>query len=74
MTAALSGDRITFAGVVGHTYRATGALATGPQSGRTYTLTSLSSGKRADVRGGSTADGAAVIQYAPGTGGNQQWR
>ncbi|GAA1182892.1 glycoside hydrolase N-terminal domain-containing protein [Kitasatospora gansuensis] len=74
VTAALSGDRITFAGVAGHTYRATGALATGPQSGRTYTLTSLSSGKRADVRGGSTADGAAVIQYAPGTGGNQQWR
>ncbi|MER6008730.1 RICIN domain-containing protein [Nonomuraea angiospora] len=31
------------------------------------------SGKCADVRGGSTADGAALQQYTCGTGANQQW-
>ncbi|MGI5447594.1 glycosyl hydrolase family 95 catalytic domain-containing protein [Streptomyces sp. CA-243310] len=69
-----SGDRMTFTAVAGHTYRATGTLAVVPQSGSTYTLTSPSSGKAADVRDGSTADGAAVIQYAPGGAANQKWK
>ncbi|MFF7994318.1 RICIN domain-containing protein [Kitasatospora xanthocidica] len=60
--------------MAGHTYRAQGSLAAGPQAGRTYTVTSVSSAKRAAVRDGSTADGAAVTQYAATTGANQQWR
>ncbi|MEV4429410.1 RICIN domain-containing protein [Streptomyces sp. NPDC049602] len=45
-----------------------------PENGRTYTLTSMSSGKAADVRDASTADGAAVIQYTPADAANQKWR
>ncbi|MFB7513482.1 ThuA domain-containing protein [Streptomyces sp. NPDC056144] len=45
-----------------------------PQSGRTYAVTSAHSAKKMDVRGGSTADGAAVIQYDANGGTNQQWR
>ncbi|WP_051787262.1 MULTISPECIES: glycosyl hydrolase family 95 catalytic domain-containing protein [Streptomyces] len=73
-TVSASGDRITFAAVAGHTYRVTGTRAVRPENGRTYTLTSMSSGKAADVRDGSTADGAAVIQYTPGGAANQRWR
>ncbi len=74
VAASRDGDRITFTAVAGHTYQARGSLAAGPQTGRTYTVTSVSSAKRADVRAGSTTDGAAVIQYAATTGANQQWR
>ncbi|MEV7971017.1 ThuA domain-containing protein [Sphaerisporangium sp. NPDC088356] len=64
-------DSITFNGAgVGQGNGNTG----GPQSGRTYTLTAGHSSKVADVRGQSTADGAAVIQWTAGGGTNQQWK
>ncbi|MGW4642569.1 ThuA domain-containing protein [Sphaerisporangium sp. NPDC004334] len=64
-------DSITFNGKgVGQGGGNTG----GPQSGRNYTLTAGHSGKVADVRGQSTADGAAVIQWTAGGGTNQQWK
>ncbi|GGL04783.1 glycosyl hydrolase [Sphaerisporangium melleum] len=47
---------------------------TGTPQTRTYTMTAVNSGKAADVRGASTADGAAVIQWTPSTGTNQQWK
>lgn len=39
-----------------------------------YTIRSLASNKVADVNGGSTADGAAVIQWPAHGGKNQQWQ
>ncbi|MFC4536449.1 ThuA domain-containing protein [Sphaerisporangium dianthi] len=64
-------DSITFNGAgVGQGGGNTG----GPQSGRTYTLTAGHSNKVADVRGQSTADGGAVIQWTAGGGANQQWK
>ncbi|MHA4773504.1 ThuA domain-containing protein [Streptomyces sp. MSC1_001] len=56
------------------TFKASGAGSAVPQSGRTYTVTSAHSGKLVDVRYASTADGAAVIQYASNGGANQRWR
>ncbi|RCG26586.1 PKD domain-containing protein [Sphaerisporangium album] len=53
---------------------AAGGGTGGPQAGRTYTLTAVHSSKVADVRGRSTADGAAVTQYAANGGTNQQWK
>ncbi|MEV4020226.1 RICIN domain-containing protein [Nonomuraea angiospora] len=51
---------------------ATGTIAT---TGTGYDrLAVRHSGKCADVRGASTANAAAVIQYACGGGTNQQWR
>ncbi|GGT14669.1 glycosyl hydrolase [Streptomyces tanashiensis] len=52
---------------------ATGS-GTGPQAGQTYNLTNKATNLSADVRAASSADGAAVIQYTPGTGANQKWR
>ncbi|WP_214417035.1 ThuA domain-containing protein [Sphaerisporangium fuscum] len=46
----------------------------GPQAGHTYTLTAAHSGKLADVRAQSTADGAAVVQWPANSGTNQQWK
>jgi hypothetical protein len=37
-------------------------------------ITSSHSGLRADVFGASTADGAAIVQWTPHSGPNQQWR
>jgi alpha-L-fucosidase len=39
-----------------------------------YRLVNVHNGWCADVSGGSTADGAAVIQWAPGSGANQEWQ
>lgn len=64
-------DSITF---VGKGVATGGGNGGGPQSGRTYTLTAVHSNKVADVRGQSTADGGAVIQW-PNTGSaNQRWK
>ncbi len=38
-----------------------------------FKLTAVHSGKVADVNGGSSADGATIIQYTYGGGTNQQW-
>ncbi|KOG24707.1 MULTISPECIES: RICIN domain-containing protein, partial [Streptomyces] len=56
------------------TFNAPGTGWTAPVSGNTYTVTSEHSGKRMDVRSGSTADGAAVIQWTANGGTNQQWQ
>ena len=39
-----------------------------------YRLTNVHNGWCADVSGGSTADGASVIQWAPTSGTNQEWQ
>lgn len=39
-----------------------------------YRIVNRNSGKVADVNGGSTANGAQVIQYTWGGGNNQQWQ
>lgn len=58
---------------------ATGTSLAGP-SGETaatptaYIVTNRNSGKCLDVSGGSTADGADVIQYTCNGGANQRWR
>lgn len=56
------------------TFNAPGTGWTPPQSGNKYTVTSAHSAKRVDVRNGSTADGAAVIQWTANGGTNQQWQ
>ncbi|WP_441250315.1 family 20 glycosylhydrolase [Kitasatospora sp. McL0602] len=43
------------------------------RSGHTYALTSAATGSALDVAGSSTAPGAAVIEYHPTGGTNQQW-
>ncbi|MFJ5788034.1 ThuA domain-containing protein [Streptomyces hydrogenans] len=45
-----------------------------PASGSTYTVTSVHSAKRMDVRNESSADGAAVIQWTATSGANQKWK
>jgi hypothetical protein len=52
---------------------AAAGTVTGP-TGTYYNVVARHSGKCMDVVGGSTADLAEVIQYACGTGINQQWR
>ena len=39
-----------------------------------YRLVNVDNGLCADVSGGSTADGANVIQWAPNAGANQEWQ
>ncbi|GAA4837394.1 ThuA domain-containing protein [Kitasatospora terrestris] len=50
------------------------AVPTGPQAGRTYTLTSVASNKVADVAGASTADDAKVVQWPAAGSANQKWK
>jgi hypothetical protein len=47
--------------------------ALGLTTGATYKLTAKHSGKCADVNGGSTSDGAQVIQYTYSGANNQKW-
>jgi hypothetical protein len=44
-----------------------------PSSDGSYTLLNLASSLRADVSGGSTANGAPVIQWPANSGANQKW-
>ena len=65
---------IEFAGQAGHTYRATGqGSGSVVETGVYYRLVAQHSGKLADVNGGSTAAGAALIQWAATGGLNQQF-
>ncbi|MEJ2858554.1 MULTISPECIES: glycosyl hydrolase family 95 catalytic domain-containing protein [unclassified Saccharothrix] len=67
-------DVITFPGVAGHTYRVT-VTSTGSvvEPGVNYRLVAVHSGKAADINGASTAAGAGLIQWAVGSGLNQQF-
>lgn len=44
-----------------------------PQTGGVFLVVNRNSGKVLDVRGGSTADGVALIQYHDTGGSNQRW-
>ncbi|MEV6942520.1 RICIN domain-containing protein [Streptomyces sp. NPDC051172] len=50
---------------------ATGTPTINPSTN--YTIKNVNSGKLMDVNGGSTADGASVIQWPSNGGANQQW-
>ncbi|XVV00520.1 glycosyl hydrolase family 95 catalytic domain-containing protein [Actinosynnema sp. CA-248983] len=67
-------DVITFAGQAGHTYRVT-VTSSGSvvEPGLNYRLVAAHSGKAADISGASTAAGALLIQWAAGSGLNQQF-
>ena len=45
-----------------------------PAGDGTFKLLNVNSAKAMDVSRGSTADGAVIIQWPYGGGGNQQWR
>ncbi|MFE0257850.1 RICIN domain-containing protein [Streptomyces sp. NPDC059010] len=49
------------------------AASAAPASGTVYTLTNAASDKLMDVRYGSTAPGAPVVQWSSTNGANQQW-
>lgn len=68
-------DLVSFAGQAGHTYRATSTGGPPPvvQPGVNYRLVAQHSGKQADISGGSTAAGAALIQWQATGGLNQQF-
>jgi alpha-L-fucosidase 2 len=69
-------DVIQFAGLAGHTYRATGQ-GQGPggpvQPGVYYRLVAQHSSKAADISGSSTAAGALLQQWTANSGQNQQF-
>ena len=66
-------DLIEFAGQAGHTYRAS-AVRSGPvEPGVNYRLVAQHSGKAADISGASTAAGAPLVQWSPGSGLNQRF-
>lgn len=58
---------LTGAGATAH------AAPAAPASGTVYTLTNAASGQLMDVRYGSTAPGAPVVQWPSKNGANQQW-
>ncbi|ADJ45762.1 large protein [Amycolatopsis mediterranei S699] len=68
-------DLVRFAGQAGHTYRATSLGGPPPvvEPGVNYRLVAQHSGKSADISGGSTAAGAALIQWQATSGLNQQF-
>ena len=49
------------------------SAATGSAYGAYFKVLNANSGKALDVSGGSTADGASIIQWPDGGGLNQQW-
>jgi len=51
-----------------------GPTPTSPPPATYYRLTNRNSGKVVDVNGGSTADGASIIQWPWNGGNNQQWQ
>jgi PKD repeat protein len=61
-------DAFTFGGA------GVGTGTGGGIAGRTYTMAAVHSNKLADVSGVSTADNAAVVQWAPTGGNNQKWQ
>ncbi|MDX3192957.1 glycoside hydrolase N-terminal domain-containing protein [Streptomyces sp. MN03-5084-2B] len=68
-------DLIRFTGQAGHTYQATSLGGPPPvvEPGVNYRLVAQHSGKSADISGGSTSAGAALIQWQAGSGLNQQF-
>ncbi|WP_439379684.1 glycosyl hydrolase family 95 catalytic domain-containing protein [Amycolatopsis lexingtonensis] len=68
-------DSVRFAGQAGHTYRATALGGPPPvvEPGVNYRLVAQHSGKSADISGGSTSAGAALIQWQATSGPNQQF-
>ncbi len=68
-------DLVRFAGQAGHTYRATALGGPPPvvEPGVNYRLVAQHSGKSADISGGSTSAGAALIQWQATSGPNQQF-
>ncbi|WP_410645822.1 glycosyl hydrolase family 95 catalytic domain-containing protein [Amycolatopsis sp. lyj-346] len=68
-------DLVRFAGQAGHTYRATALGGPPPvvEPGVNYRLVAQHSGKPADINGGSTSAGAALIQWQATGGPNQQF-
>jgi alpha-L-fucosidase 2 len=67
-------DVVTFPGLGGHTYRATGqGSGSVVQPGVYYRLVARHSGKLADISGVSTAAGALLQQWPQTTGLNQQF-
>ncbi|SEC59372.1 alpha-L-fucosidase 2 [Amycolatopsis tolypomycina] len=73
--ASVEADLVRFPGLAGHTYRATSLGGPPPvvEPGVNYRLVAQHSGKSADINGGSTAAGAALIQWQSGSGLNQQF-
>lgn len=70
-----SGDTVTFATTAGASYRLTvTAPETAPVSGMTYNIITRHSNMAVDVKGASTADGAAVIQWPVDTSANKRWK
>ncbi|NUT96933.1 MAG: glycoside hydrolase family 95 protein [Saccharothrix sp.] len=67
-------DVVVFPGQAGHVYRVTvtgvGSIV---EPGVYYRLVAVHSGKAADINGASTAAGAGLIQWAVGSGLNQQF-
>ncbi|WP_061295416.1 ThuA domain-containing protein [Herbidospora cretacea] len=47
---------------------------TGPVAGGIYQIVNVGSSKAVDIEGASTADGARVVQWSPGSGTNQRFR
>jgi alpha-L-fucosidase 2 len=69
----LEADLVEFAGLAGHTYRAS-AVRSGPvEAGVHYRLLAQHSGKAADINGASTAAGARLVQWQATSGLNQQF-
>ncbi|MDQ7808756.1 glycoside hydrolase N-terminal domain-containing protein [Amycolatopsis sp. A133] len=68
-------ELVRFAGQAGHTYRATSTGGPPPvvEPGVNYRLVAQHSGKPADISGGSTAAGAALVQWQATGGLNQQF-
>ncbi|MEU4519393.1 glycoside hydrolase N-terminal domain-containing protein [Amycolatopsis sp. NPDC024027] len=68
-------DLVRFPGQAGHTYRATSLGGPPPvvEPGVNYRLVAQHSGKSADINGGSTSAGAALIQWQATSGLNQQF-
>ncbi|WP_086851009.1 glycosyl hydrolase family 95 catalytic domain-containing protein [Amycolatopsis kentuckyensis] len=68
-------DLVRFTGQAGHTYRATSLGGPPPvvEPGVNYRLVAQHSGKSADINGGSTSAGAALIQWQATSGLNQQF-
>ncbi|MGV9363509.1 glycosyl hydrolase family 95 catalytic domain-containing protein [Amycolatopsis sp. NPDC003731] len=68
-------DLVRFPGQAGHTYQVTSLGGPPPvvEPGVNYRLVAQHSGKSADISGGSTAAGAALIQWQATSGLNQQF-
>ncbi|WP_406165373.1 RICIN domain-containing protein [Streptomyces sp. NBC_00996] len=63
----LAACALTVTGATAH------AASAAPASGTIYTLTNAASDKLMDVKYGSTAPGAPVVQWPSNNGANQQW-